>query len=364
MRMSPRSLKLLLGVSLPIFVLCFAPLFVTNIGRQTVQTLTRQLTCTPRPESLTDEERNVFHHANTPCTFKTDDEVRLWVPTRDGGTYESVREFSVVNSINSLGFRNREYPLEKAPGVRRIILLGDSMVFGYGLPAEKGFFTLLEQRLSRRCRCEVEVWNFAAVSWNTVIEYLVTKHKLGAYDPDLVALFFDDSDRLKNPIFHKNGVFKDGDLTAVPPFDYDGILGHAYEKENALVARHRPEYPPFDPADVAVSSLYLEKTGRVLRDRGVPYLVVFVPGTHNPAVQEKWQTPVYESLKNAGVNFVNFFDRFGPREMERYFFRLNKHWNEEGSIYVAGLLEEYLCDHYPELLRCSAPSRQDSGRRD
>ena len=40
-------------------VLCLLPLFITNIGRQTVGQATQQLTCTPKPEAITDEERAI-----------------------------------------------------------------------------------------------------------------------------------------------------------------------------------------------------------------------------------------------------------------------------------------------------------------
>lgn len=58
--------------------------------------------------------------------------------------------------INRHGFRDREYSLEKAPDIRRIVVIGDSITFGYGLEAEQRFPEQLEARSGtpgRRSRC-------------------------------------------------------------------------------------------------------------------------------------------------------------------------------------------------------------------
>ncbi len=47
-------------------------------------------------------------------------------------------------TINSLGFRGPETPLEKPAGVFRIVVLGDSHTFGFGIPLEQHFTTILQ----------------------------------------------------------------------------------------------------------------------------------------------------------------------------------------------------------------------------
>lgn len=64
-------------------------------------------------------------------------------------------EHGVLNMINSGGFRENEYPIQKNPLKSRILFLGDSLVYGYELSMaitlpkqldaasrEKGHFTL------------------------------------------------------------------------------------------------------------------------------------------------------------------------------------------------------------------------------
>ena len=89
---------------------------------------------------------------------------------------------------NSLGFRDtREYPLAKAPGTFRILVLGDSVTFGHGALYEASYPYLLEQRL-REWQPGVtwEVWNLGVPGYNTAQELAYLREVGGRYAPDLV----------------------------------------------------------------------------------------------------------------------------------------------------------------------------------
>ncbi len=53
-------------------------------------------------------------------------------------------------SLNSLGIREAEFPALRPPGQTRVLCLGDSITFGYGLPYESAWPKLLETRLRQR----------------------------------------------------------------------------------------------------------------------------------------------------------------------------------------------------------------------
>ena len=53
-------------------------------------------------------------------------------------------------SLNSLGIREAEFPALRPPGQTRVLCLGDSITFGYGLPYESAWPKLLEARLRQR----------------------------------------------------------------------------------------------------------------------------------------------------------------------------------------------------------------------
>jgi lysophospholipase L1-like esterase len=85
---------------------------------------------------------------------------------------------------NALGFREREVP-PKSPGVCRIIVLGDSLTWGPGLPESERYSAVLESLLQQEGQ-PVEVLNFALAGAPTTIERDTLLKHMDAVQPDLV----------------------------------------------------------------------------------------------------------------------------------------------------------------------------------
>jgi len=92
-------------------------------------------------------------------------------------------------SINSLGLRDREYSYEKPAGTRRILVLGDSFTWGYGVSDEEVFTEVLERRLQSQGR-NWQVINTGVSGWGTGQQYLFLKSEGLRYQPDVVVLAF------------------------------------------------------------------------------------------------------------------------------------------------------------------------------
>ena len=82
---------------------------------------------------------------------------------------------------NSLGFREKEYPVERRPGVKRIAVLGDSFTFGVGVPFNEVFSKRLEAALNG-----TEVINFGVPGYNTTNELATLREVAAKFQPDLV----------------------------------------------------------------------------------------------------------------------------------------------------------------------------------
>lgn len=90
--------------------------------------------------------------------------------------------------INSLGFRSEEVKPEKDPESLRIIGIGDSRMFGWGVPQEAPYLALLGKRLDQELGTAVEVVNTAVPGYNTWME-VATLEEVGlSLQPDLVLL--------------------------------------------------------------------------------------------------------------------------------------------------------------------------------
>ena len=90
-------------------------------------------------------------------------------------------------SINSLGMRDGEREPVKRPGTFRIVGLGDSLMFGWGVRQEETFLALLEEQLNAHFSGRrFEVWNLAVPGYNSVQEAETFVVKADAIGPDLV----------------------------------------------------------------------------------------------------------------------------------------------------------------------------------
>jgi PA14 domain-containing protein/GDSL-like lipase/acylhydrolase family protein len=97
--------------------------------------------------------------------------------------------------INSQGLRDFEYPRRKEPGTFRIVGVGDSSLFGWGVPIEDSGLKVLERRLNEQSGArKFEVINFGVPGYNTAMESETFLRKCLEYAPDLVLLNFNTND--------------------------------------------------------------------------------------------------------------------------------------------------------------------------
>ena len=103
---------------------------------------------------------------------------------------KSDMEFAGVSvESNSWGMREREYALPKPDGTVRVVLLGDSYVFGFGVEAEDRMGVFLEDYLRERATGfdgPIEVLHLAIGSWGAVSECTFVRRQLGELQPDVV----------------------------------------------------------------------------------------------------------------------------------------------------------------------------------
>ena len=102
--------------------------------------------------------------------------------------------------INSQGFRDHEYPLDKDPETFRIVVLGDSIVWGHGLALEESFPKQLERLLVEREKRRVEVLNFGVSGYSTQQEVELYRVKSSRFHPDLVIVGYCLNDYLESSV--------------------------------------------------------------------------------------------------------------------------------------------------------------------
>ncbi len=254
-------------------------------------------------------------------------------------------EYRIDVEVNSLGFRNREYDPNKPEGSRRIVLLGDSFTYGFGLPLERTFFKLLERALSARRGAPVEVWNIAVGSWATAIHERIAESALQRFEPDLVILMFDDSD------LYDNAAYRD-ELDAKGEFSADGNTEPFWKRRTEYIAR---VVTTDDQALMyelhELTAKHILAVARHVESSAAPFLMVTYPYPNFPDDYESRRLAnLYRLVEPEGVRILSLYPDFPQERKKGEYFEKNRHWNAAGSRRVAARLESYIVEHYAQLL--------------
>ncbi len=124
---------------------------------------------------------------------------------------DSLDFYDYRGQSNSLGYRGPNYTLVKPVGVKRIVVIGDSIAEGMRVANDDEIFA---RRLERELRTKgksVEVLNFSVSGYNTQQEVATLREKALPYAPDLVILAYCMNDRdgiypfILNPLIEQIG---------------------------------------------------------------------------------------------------------------------------------------------------------------
>jgi hypothetical protein len=113
------------------------------------------------------------------------------------GHFGDKREFSNKIVLNNYGFWDRNWVIEKKPGLKRIIMLGDSFVESYQVSLNNSVHKRLEAIL-KESKENVEVLGMARSGNGTVEEERLLCNRALSFNPDLIILCFTPMNDVRN----------------------------------------------------------------------------------------------------------------------------------------------------------------------
>jgi len=273
--------------------------------------------------------------------------------------------FTATEGRNRLGLRNREIG-PKAPGVFRILFLGDSLVYYGETPSGALYTEMLEENLNRVSLRPVEVINAGVPGYTTYQEQEFLKIYGLAMEPDLVVLGFVFND-LHYPYEHRP---KLDSVTPDPAIRRDhlnphSLLGRVFGRSYyiqgcaGLLAHHAYwwEQTPYcalawKPWGWEHSERLLGEMAALLRSRGIPLRLVVFP-IRDQMTEQCWAAnPDYvlgpqkhihticEQLQVPCLDLTEALHRAGGTRL----FTDHLHLNPEGNSIVAEQLADCLAD--------------------
>lgn len=115
------------------------------------------------------------------------------LPNTEAVHVGNTHEFSYTIKTNSMGYRMEEFPVQKPADEYRILMVGDSLTFGFGVEENQSFASLTKQRLNEYLKKnnisdkKVQIINAGFVDGKSPDSYYLYLKELGLkLNPDLI----------------------------------------------------------------------------------------------------------------------------------------------------------------------------------
>ena len=218
------------------------------------------------------------------------------LPPHTQKTYQGV-----MISTNALGFRDREIE-RKQDGELRVLLLGDSITFGYGVSDEETYGRKLESILTSELGRRVRTVNAGMGGFNTVQEAAFLENQAAAIDPDVVSLLYLPNDIDSNIPPFKPGEAIYGNASKVTRI----LLEKSWLFRLAVFASTEPE--PKRLAELGIrgrgakdSLTALARIAALCRQRRVPFETFFYREKEESGAGARFIDELFSEVSRVGV---------------------------------------------------------------
>ena len=190
------------------------------------------------------------------------------------------RLMGVDVAISSQGLRDREFALQPPPGRTRIMMLGDSLAFGWGVPGEATYAKRLEQKL-RQAGHDAEVMNTGVGNYNTEMEVAWFLERGARFAPQYVVLNYFINDAEPTPRYRSSLLAQHSRAFVYFASRVDAVLRQARIADRAdwqgyYASLYR------DGEGMRRVSTALARLARHCRENGIRLIVANYPELRNP----------------------------------------------------------------------------------
>jgi lysophospholipase L1-like esterase len=267
-------------------------------------------------------------------------------------------EFRNRIQTDSDGFRGRNHLPPGKNGKLRIMALGDSFTFGYGVEEDEVFENRTAALLQNTLSIPVEVLNLGVVGYGTVQEFLLFR-KYAYLQPDIVVLGFfardafaeeGGNDLVDNYLFvHRSTEGRTGQMENYLSFTRRArafLKGHSnlYRLTELyfggyLRRRYSPETenPELKREAWAITADYLSRFDAELQSRNIVCFLVWIPF---PSTIVRQNHSVADRIAALGLHNIVLLDPLEAMKSNPmdYYYSLDSHWNAKGHDLIANLL--------------------------
>lgn len=253
-------------------------------------------------------------------------------------------------TINSHGWRDKEYPLEKPSNVIRIMMLGDSLAFGWGAPPDGITSNILEDRLNAPYdHTRYEVLNTGIGNSNTAMQTAYFLHTGYQFQPDIVVLNYFINDAEPTPT-RKDSFLIENLYSAVYLAGRIDIVKRMYLGHSDWKTYYQHLYQPQAPGWLATQKA-IAQLAQFCQDRGIALLIAHYPELHElaPYPFENVQHLLIEQAHKHALPFVDLLPSVAGEEPSTLWVTpTDAHPNGKAGTRFAEALQQALVQNFPQ----------------
>lgn len=273
-------------------------------------------------------------------------------------------------TVNAHGLRDPERPFAKPPGTTRIVVLGDSFMFGHGVADDSTCVRHLERALNARGGPPVEVINASHIGYNTARQRVLLDSLGLRFQPDLVLLSYVLNDPeehyLTYPALLPGSLGRAMEwsafyyLTRAIAFRVLVATGRSPDYESYLKAMFDPRLPSWQRHREALHGIVADARGA-----GAPVVAAVWPFAQRghaftPYVYAREHAMAVAAVRESGAEVVDLYPVFARDRYEDFALSIaDSHPNDRAHRLAAGVIAAFLAGRnlVPEAAPLAAAGR-------
>jgi len=310
--------------------------------------------------------------------------------------FNVIGEFNVSVKINSLGYRDKEFSIEKEKNITRILFLGDSFTHGFGVELNETYLKIFENLINKKEIIRYETINAGyKAGYCPATYYLYFKKEGVKLNPDIIVmglfigndfedqrdlLYFIDSNGSIEKIKSKNlyvderhrlrtlekkvGGYK-GILYKINVFlsfhsHFYVLFKESFRKALLIFYSGRPppnvyskNYPKYTANEINETLFFIKELNLLAKEKGITLVVVGIPreeAVYKTKIRDnennffEWEKPSILLNKFSKENNITFIDllpslrEYTLLNKTKVYFDADPHWNKQGHFITGNIL--------------------------
>lgn len=267
----------------------------------------------------------------------------VWIPHNYQKIHDEIEQRNwQYAKLNPYKFTDRIRSEQKKDGVKRIAVLGDSFVWGTGLPYEQTWNHKMEKIINRK-HPDVEVLSWGFPAWSTMDELSFLENHGLKYDIDLLIVGYVNNDphmhRIELKVFswHKTAFVKvlkyffPNAVSFIRSYLYNFLFKYFndYGYSNWVTNLHSDD-------NIAEYGKLLQDFAQFCHSNNIKLLFVLTPSNHSTVYREQFDK-VIPVLKQAGIKYLDLY----PATKKEYgHINIRQLWANPGDSHPGPLLTD------------------------